>query len=200
MNIIFLIFFLLSLSHFYIDARRYHSNLEILFMQRVSRDSDRWSGHISFPGGKQDLPQDLTDFDTATRECLEEIGLDLKSSENFYYLGELDDRLVKSRFGNQDLLILSPQVFIQVAKTAPSFKIAVTEVVNASWVPLSHILKFVNKPSAKKGLNKLSGSIVKLWHSVDIADYLLVSKISGASFLDKWTRSSLRFFFRKNAF
>ena len=59
----------------------------LLFMQRAKHDKDPWSGHISFPGGRQE-PTDPSDLDAAIRETQEEIGLNLRTAE---YIGRLDD-------------------------------------------------------------------------------------------------------------
>lgn len=53
-----------------------------------------WSGHIAFPGGKNE-EMDKTAFDTVVRECKEETGLDL-SSPDFILLGTLDPIVLTS--------------------------------------------------------------------------------------------------------
>ena len=58
---------------------------EILFIHRSQRVGDPWSGHIAFPGGGTE-PQDASAYETAKRETLEEVGLDLS---NALYLGRL---------------------------------------------------------------------------------------------------------------
>jgi len=60
---------------------------EALFIERAARDGDPWSGDIGFPGGKLE-EEDDTPRQTAERETLEEIGLDLRGSA---YLGHLCD-------------------------------------------------------------------------------------------------------------
>ena len=61
--------------------------LELLFIERATIKDDPWSGHIAFPGGrKEDTDADVRE--TAERETLEEIGLDLEAGR---YLGQLDD-------------------------------------------------------------------------------------------------------------
>jgi 8-oxo-dGTP pyrophosphatase MutT (NUDIX family) len=60
---------------------------ELLFIERAYRDGDPWSGDIGFPGGKLEQG-DGTPRQTAERETMEEIGLDLRGS---YYLGHLCD-------------------------------------------------------------------------------------------------------------
>lgn len=63
------------------------SGTELLFIQRASKDSDPWSGHMAFPGGRTDRT-DRDSHHTAERETLEEVALDLT---NAVRLGSLDD-------------------------------------------------------------------------------------------------------------
>jgi len=60
---------------------------KLLFMQRAVHESDPWSGHLSFPGGRKE-PNDIDDISVAIRETHEEIGLDLNRAE---HIGRLDD-------------------------------------------------------------------------------------------------------------
>lgn len=61
---------------------------EVLLMKRAEHPGDRWSGHVSFPGGREeDHDPDL--LTTALRETHEELGLDLDASARL--LGRLDD-------------------------------------------------------------------------------------------------------------
>ena len=104
------------------------SSLEVLFMTRATRASDKWSGQVAFPGGKQDD----TDNDakhTAERETQEEIGLDL--TEGFTYLGQLHDLTAIPKE-----LSLSCYVYHQVGETPP-FHLNEKEVASTSWIPLA---------------------------------------------------------------
>jgi len=58
---------------------------EILFVKRVNRISDPWSGQIAFPGGKRD-PKDRNLKDTVIREVFEETSIKLKEGS---FLGVL---------------------------------------------------------------------------------------------------------------
>ena len=60
---------------------------ELLFIQRATKDTDPWSGHMAFPGGRTD-PGDTDAHYTAERETLEEVDLDLTGVRR---LGSLDD-------------------------------------------------------------------------------------------------------------
>jgi 8-oxo-dGTP pyrophosphatase MutT (NUDIX family) len=61
--------------------------LEVLFIERASRDGDPWSGHMAFPGGRVDAT-DPGPREAAERETHEEVGLKLEGCE---LLGQLDD-------------------------------------------------------------------------------------------------------------
>lgn len=63
------------------------NGLEALFIERSSRDDDPWSGDIAFPGGRVEKG-DHSPRQTAERETLEEIGLDLSECP---CLGRLSD-------------------------------------------------------------------------------------------------------------
>ena len=63
------------------------SRVEALLIQRAELESDPWSGHIAFPGGR--VEQNDTDLlHTAQRELEEETGLVIARDS---YLGRLDD-------------------------------------------------------------------------------------------------------------
>lgn len=102
------------------------SGTELLFIQRASKDSDPWSGHMAFPGGRTD-PGDHDSFDTAERETLEEVGLDLSGVPR---LGSLDD-LVFAR----DLRAVHAQAY-WLDGERPTLA-ANYEVADILWVPLS---------------------------------------------------------------
>lgn len=70
-----------------IIARQNDGDVELLFIERATKDSDPWSGQMAFPGGRVD-PVDIDLYDTARRETHEELGLDISGAE---CLGRIDD-------------------------------------------------------------------------------------------------------------
>jgi 8-oxo-dGTP pyrophosphatase MutT (NUDIX family) len=56
-------------------------------MRRAERKGDPWSGHLAFPGGREE-PEDPDLLAVSIRETWEEVGVDLREAE---LLGQLDD-------------------------------------------------------------------------------------------------------------
>lgn len=79
---------------------------EVLLIRRAERPGDPWSGHMALPGGHHD-PEDADLRETAMRETLEEVGLDLTGRE---YLGALDDLAATAR-GQLVGMTITPHVF-----------------------------------------------------------------------------------------
>jgi len=104
--------------------------LQVLFIERASREGDPWSGHMAFPGGRQDA-DDATLLDTAMRETREEVGLDLSLEAE--HIGQLDDLQAIARGKPQDTVI-RPFVF-EVHRESP-IEVDETEVAEAFWTPL----------------------------------------------------------------
>lgn len=63
------------------------SGLELFFIERARHPDDPWSGNIGLPGGRMDR-RDSDLRQTAERETLEEVGIDLQTAR---YLGRLSD-------------------------------------------------------------------------------------------------------------
>ncbi|KAG0214355.1 hypothetical protein BGX28_002172 [Mortierella sp. GBA30] len=118
---------------------------EVLFIERATRKTDRWSGHVALPGGKRE-EADEDDQETAARETLEEIGLDLSDLTQFRCLGALDDRELWTSFGRIFLMVLSPFVYIQLSPSTPSLKPQPDEVASVHWQPLSLFLDRLERP------------------------------------------------------
>ncbi len=105
--------------------------LEILVIKRAENEYDPWSGHMALPGGGQE-PSDESVYDTARRETLEEVGIDLAAGR---YLGRLDDVGPRSMPGQ---LIISAVVVTMDAEPGPLDE---REVVEAFWVPVDRLVE-----------------------------------------------------------
>ncbi len=105
--------------------------LETLFIKRATRDDDPWSGQIALPGGRRHVGEPSL-ADTAMRETLEEIGLDLVTHGEL--IGELDE--VRPRSPLLPPIIVRPYVFSIAAR--PELVLN-HEVAATFWVPLTEL-------------------------------------------------------------
>ncbi len=85
---------------------------------------------MAFPGGRHDAG-DLTLLQTAMRETLEEVGLDLSSEAE--KIGQLDDLQAIAR-GKPQETVIRPFVF-EVHRESP-IRVEESEVAEALWTPL----------------------------------------------------------------
>jgi len=106
---------------------------DVLLIERAHKAGDPWSGHMAFPGGRQD-PEDESPRVTAERETLEEVGVDLAGAE---LLGRLDD-LAGRHAGRPDGLVISAFVYHvpEPPPLAPN-----EEVERAFWLPVASLLE-----------------------------------------------------------
>lgn len=103
---------------------------DVLLMKRAERKNDRWSGQISFPGGREQT-DDIDLQATAIRETREEMGVDLTAHAQL--LGRLDTIRAIAKGGVRPLTI-TPYVFIQTDE----FHIELNqEAVDWFWLPLA---------------------------------------------------------------
>lgn len=108
------------------------NDLEVAFIQRAFNPSDRWSGHIAFPGGtKEDT--DKTDLDAAIRETIEEVGIVLNPQD---MLGRLNDVQAKGSGSVCDFFI-RPFVFYTQQRIETNLN--PSEVADFFWIPLKEI-------------------------------------------------------------
>lgn len=105
--------------------------LTTLLIRRAEDPRDPWSGQMALPGGWKD-PEDPTLEQTARRECLEEVGLDLQDAA---LLGRLDD-VETERLREIDLSVAA---FVFYLKALPPLTPNV-EVAEAVHVPLARFL------------------------------------------------------------
>ncbi len=104
--------------------------LELLVIRRAENEYDPWSGHMALPGGGRE-PGDESVYDTARRETLEEIGVDLDEGR---FLGRLDDMGPRTMPGQ---LVVSTVVVARDAEPGP---LDTREVVEAFWVPVDRLV------------------------------------------------------------
>ena len=107
---------------------------QVLLIRRADHPGDAWSGHMAFPGGRED-PQDENVLATAIRETLEEVGLDLRQAGRL--LGQLAPLPAMAR-GRPVHMTIVPFIFELVADATLLYS---DEVVEAVWVPLDPLLQ-----------------------------------------------------------
>jgi 8-oxo-dGTP pyrophosphatase MutT (NUDIX family) len=93
------------------------------FIQRPTRDNDRWSGQMALPGGKRD-PDDAGALAAAVRETREEIGVALGAPH-----GRLDDVRGLPFHG-------SVATYVFVLDDRPALHPDPHEVAAALWIPV----------------------------------------------------------------
>lgn len=106
--------------------REQGSEIEALFILRAQKIGDPWSGHMAFPGGHRD-PQDSDLQQTAVRETLEELNVDLQKHARL--LGSLEHVKANPRGANIDMVV-APYVYL--LESEPEIK-PNHEVANFHW-------------------------------------------------------------------
>jgi 8-oxo-dGTP pyrophosphatase MutT (NUDIX family) len=121
-----------------------NGKLEVLLVQRKVSESDPWSGHMAFPGGRS-KESDGELINTATREVREETGIDIASCE---LLGTLDDSLP----GNRSLCVTP---FVVLAHKSTIVKTDGREITDHIWIPLEF---FMDKKNSSPFITKRFGA------------------------------------------
>ena len=108
-------------------------DLYMLFIHRAHHPQDPWSGHMAFPGGRQD-PEDPDLRVTIHRETKEEVGIDL--DHHGEYLARLAEIQAMAR-GRPINLTVAPFVYL----VSPQARLEPDpgEVQDTLWVPLSFL-------------------------------------------------------------
>ncbi len=130
----------------------------VLLIKRADHSGDPWSGQIAFPGGKMQ-PGDRTARETAVRETLEEVGVDLDRAGEFLgYAG-----VTTTHTGTMDVV---PSVFVlkEGVEVKPN-----QEVASFRWVDLEDFLS----PTARSAYSlSQDGKTVEL-PAYSVGDYLV---------------------------
>jgi len=113
---------------------RSQESLEMFFILRATRATDRWSGQVAFPGGHVDDGE--SDHQAVARECFEECGLSLDVPGAYRFIGCVADQLVR---GGGSRLAVACRVYEQILPE-PFLDLQVSEVAACGWVPLSLLL------------------------------------------------------------
>lgn len=126
-------------------------NAEVLLMQRASRDGDPWSGHISYPGGRMQS-EDQSAAETAEREMLEELGIDITQAGRL--VARLSDVVTREHSRTRPMIV-TPYVYVVDEKPTAGTS---DEAVSSFWCPLEFL---ANKDNRKRmtwsvGKSKLS--------------------------------------------
>lgn len=110
--------------------RLHDAGPELLFIKRADKEGDPWSGHMAFPGGRQE-PGDRSLEHTAVRETQEELALDLGRGR---ILGRLDDLAPRNP-------VLPPLVIRPyVAVVSPDVQFVPSdEVADTFWAPIEEL-------------------------------------------------------------
>ncbi|TVP56785.1 MAG: CoA pyrophosphatase [Halomonadaceae bacterium] len=116
--------------------------MQLLFIQRALRHGDPWSGHMAFPGGRLEQ-QDTSSEHTATRETLEETGLDL--TRHGRHQARLSDLLTRQH-NRWRPMVVTPHVFEWAGPETLAFN---HEVQQRVWVPLSHLSDPANQSTLR---------------------------------------------------
>jgi 8-oxo-dGTP pyrophosphatase MutT (NUDIX family) len=104
---------------------------ELFFIQRAHYETDPWSGHVAFPGGREEVG-DKSLMETAIRETWEETGIDI--AREGVIIGQLDD--LRPRTDRLPSVVVRPFVALlgQHSKTVLSHEVA-----DCFWVPLASL-------------------------------------------------------------
>ena len=101
------------------------AHVDLLIIERSRHESDPWSGHLAFPGGKVE-PGDPNLRAAVARETREEIGIDLSAVATC--IGQLDDE-------SASIMPLIVSAFVYHVPTFPPVVLG-DEVERSFWFPL----------------------------------------------------------------
>ena len=154
-------------------VRARSDSAEMLFIKRVERTGDRWSGQVAFPGGRKDDSDDSLQR-TAIRETWEEIGVDLVAIGE--PLGVLSDVAPMSPI----LPPLAVRPFVFAAPAVVDVGLG-HEVAEVFWIPLDVLLDEGSRVQTEVALPEGSrrvDAIVYSGHVIWGMTYRIISEIA----------------------
>ena len=104
---------------------------ELFFIQRAHYEMDPWSGHVAFPGGREE-PGDGSLALTAMREIREETSIDIARDGEM--IGQLDD--LHPRISRLPSVVVRPFVVLLGDRAEPVLS---HEVADSFWVPVASL-------------------------------------------------------------
>lgn len=131
----------------------------MLFVRRAEWVNDPWSGQTALPGGHLG-PTDSDLLDTARRETLEEVGLDLTRES---YLGRLDDIRPSARSPS---IVVSP--FVAIGDGAAEIRRS-REIQSHRWIPISAL----RDPAYRSELSHLSRGLKLMFPSIEYRGFTI---------------------------
>jgi 8-oxo-dGTP pyrophosphatase MutT (NUDIX family) len=143
-------------------------DLWLLMIKRSENPRDPWSGQMAFPGGRADS-KDRTLFDTAVRETMEEVGINIQEQE---FLGCLRNVQPKNA-----PMVVTPFLFLQFSEVHPMTSREAREVL---WVPTAFVLnpKNVSSITIPIGDREVSvGCYVYLDHTIWGMSFRIIREI-----------------------
>ncbi|MEM7008802.1 MAG: CoA pyrophosphatase [Thermodesulfobacteriota bacterium] len=127
------------------------NDYEMLFIKRPDDERDPFSGHMAFPGGRMET-EDKTKDETAVRETIEEVGIDIGSSGRI--LGSLDDVIPNNPKARN--YIVTP--YVSLLNEEVVMTLDPREVDKAIWIPVSHL---TNEQNTEIRIRERGGRKVK---------------------------------------
>jgi 8-oxo-dGTP pyrophosphatase MutT (NUDIX family) len=134
---------------------------EVLLIKRAVLDTDPWSGHVAFPGGRVEV-QDGNFRTTAVRETQEEVGIDLESDAKF--LGYMEGFHARTR-----TILVVPSVFVMTVENAMSRIAPSPEVFSYRWTSFRAFLRRGNRSSYTIAV----GESARSFPAYQIEDYMI---------------------------
>ena len=131
--------------------KKKHGDFDVLFVKRVKKPSDPWSGQMALPGGKRES-KDASLKETVLRETLEETGLALNRCR---FLGVLT--AVQSE-PKPEIIILP---FVVLLEDEPKLKLNREELETFIWVPYEEVVQ--SQGTAEFSFGRFQRSYLLTW-------------------------------------